>query len=176
MDWKTVDIKDKSIPDTITNNLDSVSIKDNTIELQIINGGDVVDVNVFYKECIQEHQTSKEARITLLLLHGAAFTSKTWEDSIPTIQTMCVLGYRVVDLDLPGHGKTPVCNGCNKVDFMENVFDNILGASVRHVIVSHQCLGHGHYHSSKNIKIVFVDLFRLRQLEHPIIENSFETP
>ena len=37
---------------------------------------------------------------------------------------------------LIGYGNTPSCNGCNKVDFMVNVFDNILGASVRPVIVS----------------------------------------
>ena len=35
-----------------------------------------------------------------------------------------------------GYGKTPDCNGCNKVDFITKVFDNILGASVRPVIVS----------------------------------------
>ena len=64
--------------------------------------GDVIDVNVFYKECTQEDQASKDASQTLLLLHGAAFTSKTWVESVPTIQTMCDLGYRVVAIDLPG--------------------------------------------------------------------------
>ena len=43
-----------------------------------------------------------EKSITLWLLHGAAFTSKTWQDSIPTIQTICALGYRVVAIDIPG--------------------------------------------------------------------------
>ena len=65
----------------------------------------MVEVKVFYKECVPEH-TRLTGQIavpeTLLLLHGAAFTSKTWQDSIPTIQTMCSLGYRVIAVDLPG--------------------------------------------------------------------------
>ena len=36
VDWKTVDLKSKSIPDTIKNNLDSDSITDNTVELQVL--------------------------------------------------------------------------------------------------------------------------------------------
>ena len=55
-------------------------------------------MNLFYKECIP-----KEPRKGVLwLLHGAAFTSKTWQDSVPTIQTICELGYRVVAIDIPG--------------------------------------------------------------------------
>ena len=64
------------------------------------------NVNVFYKECVQELQASNEDTKTLLLLHGAAFTSKTWQESIPTIQTMCALGYRVVAIDLPGNSQS----------------------------------------------------------------------
>ena len=37
IDWKTVNLESKSIPDTIKDNLDSNSIKDNTIELQVLN-------------------------------------------------------------------------------------------------------------------------------------------
>ena len=35
VDWKTADLKSKSIPDTIKDNLDKDSIKDNTLELQV---------------------------------------------------------------------------------------------------------------------------------------------
>lgn len=38
----------------------------------------------------------------LFLLHGAAFTSKTWVDQVPTLQTMAALGHRVIAIDLPG--------------------------------------------------------------------------
>ena len=63
------------------------------------------EVKLFYKQCVPEHSRHKAQRTdfdTLFLLHGAAFTSKTWQDSIPTIQTMCSLGYRVIAVDLPG--------------------------------------------------------------------------
>jgi hypothetical protein len=36
VDWKTVDLKSKSIPDTIKASLGSNSIKDNTLELQVL--------------------------------------------------------------------------------------------------------------------------------------------
>ena len=56
------------------------------------------DVELFYKECIPK-ETGKGV---LWLLHGAAFTSNTWQKSLPTIQTICELGYRVVAIDIPG--------------------------------------------------------------------------
>ena len=63
------------------------------------------EVNLFYKECTPERASITNAGKlpeNLLLLHGAAFTSETWQSSIPTIQTMCGLGYRVIAVDLPG--------------------------------------------------------------------------
>ena len=35
-----------------------------------------------------------------------------------------------------GYGKSPSCNGCNRVEFMKSVLDNIIGDSVKPVIVS----------------------------------------
>ena len=35
-----------------------------------------------------------------------------------------------------GFGKTPDCNRCDRVDFMKSVLDNIIGDSVKPVIVS----------------------------------------
>ena len=64
--------------------------------------GDKKEIKLFYKECLPKQEMVNEKSITLWLLHGAAFTSKTWQDSIPTIQTICALGYRVVAIDIPG--------------------------------------------------------------------------
>ena len=70
------------------------------IIIHLITKGDVINVKVFYKECVPSN--TAHTPLTLLLLHGAAFTSKTWQESVPTIQTMCALGYRVVAIDIPG--------------------------------------------------------------------------
>jgi len=130
INWKEVDLHRYSIPVEIGENGFSNTITDNskTIKLE----GGKKEVRLYYKECIP-----KEPRKGVLwLLHGAAFTSKTWQDSIPTIQTICELGYRVVAIDIPGFGKTPDCNRCDRVDFMRSVLDNIIGNSIKPVIVS----------------------------------------
>ena len=43
----------------------------------------------------------------MLLLHGAAFSSKDWVD-IKTLQLVAAMGYRVIALDLPGNVSIPI--------------------------------------------------------------------
>nr|XP_013801196.1 PREDICTED: alpha/beta hydrolase domain-containing protein 14A-like [Apteryx mantelli mantelli] len=45
-------------------------------------------------------------RLDILLLHGQAFTSKTWE-ALGTLVLLAEEGYRAVAIDLPGHGYSP---------------------------------------------------------------------
>lgn len=91
--------------------------------------------NMFYREC---KPTAKGEKVkTLLLLHGQAFNSDTWVLAVPTIQTMCALGHRVVAVDLPGYGKTEGCNTdqCrDKKEYLREVLSKVTG--VKPIIVS----------------------------------------
>lgn len=53
------------------------------------------------------HEAGEENKPTVLLLHGAAFSSQTWED-IGTIQRLGNEGFRVYAVDIPnaGHSKS----------------------------------------------------------------------
>ena len=44
-------------------------------------------------------------------MHGAAFTSRTWQNEIGTIQTMASLGHKVIAVDLPGYGQSSKYDG-----------------------------------------------------------------
>jgi pimeloyl-ACP methyl ester carboxylesterase len=53
----------------------------------------------------QEIEGVGMAAATVLLLHGAAFTSQTWVE-LKTLIALGDAGFRVVALDLPGYGKS----------------------------------------------------------------------
>ncbi|XP_005410390.1 PREDICTED: alpha/beta hydrolase domain-containing protein 14A [Chinchilla lanigera] len=57
---------------------------------------------IFYREVLPLHQPR---RAEVLLLHGKAFNSHTWEQ-LGTLQLLSREGYRAVALDLPGFGNS----------------------------------------------------------------------
>ena len=60
----------------------------------------IQSVDTFYRTCEPFWSPSGK---TVLLLHGAAFTSATWQqDSIRTTHALCAAGHRAVAVDLPG--------------------------------------------------------------------------
>lgn len=55
-----------------------------------------------------------------VLLHGMADDSTTWERFSATLATR---GYRVLAVDLPGHGGSPAMPGCSAEDFAAAVLE-----------------------------------------------------
>ncbi|XP_076372703.1 putative protein-lysine deacylase ABHD14B [Tachypleus tridentatus] len=58
-----------------------------------------LNVKVFYREALP--QDTSNFHISILLLHGATFSSKTWL-YLGTIQVLAAMGYRTVAMDVPG--------------------------------------------------------------------------
>lgn len=54
---------------------------------------------------IHARTAGPEGASGVLLLHGAAFSSRTWEE-LGTIERLAGAGYRVVAIDLPGFGES----------------------------------------------------------------------
>lgn len=97
---------------------------------------DILGTQMFYRECFPK--SWDDSGKTILLLHGAAFKSETWVKDVPTIQTMCALGHRVVAVDLPGHGETKDCNNVQckeKGKYLKEIVVKVTG-EVKPVIVS----------------------------------------
>ena len=57
---------------------------------------------MFYRESVPSVSSAVDPpRPTVLLLHGAAFSSATWRD-LHTLQLLAASGHRAVAIDVPG--------------------------------------------------------------------------
>ncbi|KAK7094502.1 putative protein-lysine deacylase ABHD14B [Littorina saxatilis] len=67
----------------------------------------------------QQTEPATSPRLTVLLLHGQAFTSQNWVE-INTLPLLASWGYRAVAIDLPGYGqsKDVSLDGVSQEDFM----------------------------------------------------------
>lgn len=60
--------------------------------------------NTFYREALPPEGITSSGEV-VVLLHGAAFQSKTWLD-LNTINLLAAMGHRVIAIDLPGGDMT----------------------------------------------------------------------
>lgn len=86
------------------------------------------DWPTFYRETMPRYPMEGEERPLVLLLHGQAFTSKTWED-LGTLHILAEHGYRAVAIDLPGYGESlhaqPMSSEKGRTEYLLHVMESL---------------------------------------------------
>ncbi|GFR02136.1 hypothetical protein TNCT_500781 [Trichonephila clavata] len=112
--WKNLDLKQLSIPEDIRLKKDCIAINE---------GVKVIDqANVFYREALPVND-SPPSIISVLLLHGQMFSSKTWLD-LGTLHILPAMGYRAVAIDLPGYANSPPVKISDRASFLHSVIQS----------------------------------------------------
>ncbi|XP_076045937.1 putative protein-lysine deacylase ABHD14B isoform X2 [Oratosquilla oratoria] len=109
--WKTVNLTEKAIPESIKKLAHNVHVSSNHIN--------VMGVETFYREA-KPPEGIQESGVVVLLLHGAAFKSKTWLD-LATIHLLAAMGHVVIAIDLPGYGETRAVVAGNRGEYLNNL-------------------------------------------------------
>jgi len=125
--FKTLDLKAFVLPISLKGGeiAPGVSIKSDNVN--------VMGTNIFYRFAEPGENSTPSGQV-LFLLHGAAFSSETWEKEIGTIQTMSSLGHKVIAVDLPGYGKSSKYDG-DRGEFLIQLVKT-LSPNVKPVLVS----------------------------------------
>lgn len=108
--WSKLNLQALDIPAVIKAQASSIKVKSSKVSVK--------DTSVHYLYIKPE--TSKTDKISVLLLHGQAFSSLNWKN-IGTIQILGALGYHVVAVDLPGYGESPKAEIEDKGAFLGNM-------------------------------------------------------
>ncbi|XP_058486589.1 protein ABHD14A [Solea solea] len=72
------------------------------------------DPPLFFREALPIDGAGRQIvpRLQVVLLHGQAFTSKTWEE-LGTMALLAANGYQALAMDLPGYGQSPNSEALN---------------------------------------------------------------
>lgn len=103
------------------------------------------DPPLFFREALPMDVAGRQIlpRLQIVLLHGQAFSSKTWEE-LGTLALLANNGYQALALDLPGFGNSPdsdaVKTDQNRVDLLRK-FMEALGVRTA-VLLSPSMSGH----------------------------------
>ncbi|XP_076352675.1 putative protein-lysine deacylase ABHD14B [Tachypleus tridentatus] len=98
--------------------------------------GIFVNVKIFYREALPKDTSN--FHISILLLHRAAFSSKTWLD-LGTIQMLAAIGYRTVTMDVPRFGNSERARISDRGEFINDVVKTL--NLIRPVVVSRSMSG-----------------------------------
>ncbi|XP_023324492.1 protein ABHD14B [Eurytemora carolleeae] len=118
VNWRTVDLQAVPLPSNLKDIMSKVDISQDTI--------DVDGAQIFYQSASPPDGVVRTGK-TVLLLHGAAFTSQTWIDKVPTLATLAALGHGVVAVDLPGYGKSKEARVRNNGEFLAKLISGLAG-------------------------------------------------
>lgn len=127
--WKNLDLLSQSLPENTIEIMKKVQIQQKEENI----GGAVT-----YIQTAEPPPDVKSTEKVVLLLHGAAFTSQTWVDKVPTIATLAALGNKVIAIDLPGFGNTKVFDKDatnDKGAYLSEVI-NILTPNIKPIVVT----------------------------------------
>ncbi|XP_037106723.1 protein ABHD14A [Syngnathus acus] len=103
------------------------------------------DPPLFFREALPIDGAGRQIlpRLQVVLLHGQAFTSKTWEE-LGTMALLATNGYQALAMDLPGYGKSPdsetLKTDQSRVDLLSRFMES-LGVRAA-VLVSPSMSGH----------------------------------
>jgi len=118
VEWKKVNFLELDLPANIQELRDKVKITSGKAKF--------FDQEIFYQTGAVPAGVSRSGR-TVLLLHGAAFTSQTWIDKVPTLRTLAALGHGVIAIDLPGYGKSRQASVPDNGEFLARLIQSLAG-------------------------------------------------
>ena len=93
-----MDLSKPGLPD----GLEQLAKKVKVVQEELV----ISQVSTFLQRASPPPEVARVSDKTVLLLHGAAFSSQTWVSEVPTMTTLAAAGYNVIAIDLPGYGKT----------------------------------------------------------------------
>ncbi|XP_077984955.1 putative protein-lysine deacylase ABHD14B isoform X2 [Glandiceps talaboti] len=97
LDWKERNIEEVPQEMKVGNDYSTIGIRESTIALNGLSGP------IYFREALDESKAG-EGKIegSVLLLHGALYSSHTWLE-LGTLHQLAKFGYRAVAVDLPGY-------------------------------------------------------------------------
>ncbi|XP_066473255.1 protein ABHD14A-like [Tiliqua scincoides] len=97
----------------------------------ILTGNILQNPPVFFREAVpvrRERGPTTEGGLEVIFLHGQSFTSKTWEE-LGTMALLSENGYRVIAIDLPGYGDSPLSSAVEtprgRIAFLQQVLKEL---------------------------------------------------